>query len=198
MGSVIGKGGTVIKQLRADTGANIKVIDPPGAAQSDERVVRIAAKEAGGEISPAQEALYKVYNYVATEPVDAAAAAPAAEGEREYALLLAPRPPWGSPTPRDTTPHQLMSVTDRSSPATRTSTTRRHHQTPTRRLHETPEQPREWVVDRRCHDVAGATAGGRVAGGLGDRQGRRDSEDHPRVVGCQRAHPAGGGAAAVR
>lgn len=129
MGLVIGKGGTVIKQLREDTGAKIKVHHPPGGAQSDERVVRISAKEAGAEISPAQEALYKVYNCVATEPVDAAAAAPVAEGECALLLLLAPRSPRASPTPSDTTPHHLMSVTHRSSCHPHTATSTRRHQT---------------------------------------------------------------------
>lgn len=43
IGSVIGKGGSIIRGLREDTGARIKVADPiPG---SDERVIIISANE---------------------------------------------------------------------------------------------------------------------------------------------------------
>ena len=60
-GSIIGKGGDVIKHLRDDTGARIKVEHAvPGA---EERVVLISAPDvAGAEWSPSQQAAFRVYS----------------------------------------------------------------------------------------------------------------------------------------
>ncbi|KAL2635219.1 hypothetical protein R1flu_006698 [Riccia fluitans] len=63
IGSVIGKGGSIIRNLREDTGARIKVADPiPG---SDERVIIISANEHPDDnISPAQEAVLHVQSRI--------------------------------------------------------------------------------------------------------------------------------------
>lgn len=63
IGSVIGKGGSIIRTLREDTGARIKVADPiPG---SDERVIIISANEHPDDnISPAQEAVLHVQSRI--------------------------------------------------------------------------------------------------------------------------------------
>ncbi|CAM6118151.1 unnamed protein product [Calypogeia fissa] len=63
IGSVIGKGGSIIRTLREDTGARIKVADPkPG---SDERVIVISANEHPDDnISPAQEAVLHVQSRI--------------------------------------------------------------------------------------------------------------------------------------
>ena len=64
IGSVIGRGGDVIRQIRAETTAKIKILDAvPGA---EERVVLITCNEDGvAPISPAQVALFRVYACVA-------------------------------------------------------------------------------------------------------------------------------------
>ncbi|CAM6030659.1 unnamed protein product [Sphagnum balticum] len=67
-GSVIGKGGNIIKTLRQETGARIKIADAvPGV---DERVIMIFAPERDREhgrdqvLSPAQEALFRVHGRI--------------------------------------------------------------------------------------------------------------------------------------
>lgn len=45
VGSLIGKGGSVIRTIQNETGASIKIVD--GASNSDERVVIISAREVG-------------------------------------------------------------------------------------------------------------------------------------------------------
>ncbi|CAK9863214.1 unnamed protein product [Sphagnum jensenii] len=63
IGSVIGKGGSVIKNLREETGARIKVADAvPG---SEERVIIVSANEHPDDnISPAQEAVLHIQSRV--------------------------------------------------------------------------------------------------------------------------------------
>ncbi|PKA57518.1 KH domain-containing protein [Apostasia shenzhenica] len=63
-GCVIGKGGAVIRQIREETGARVRIEDPvPG---SDERVVIVTAEAiiCGEEASPAQRALVRVFERV--------------------------------------------------------------------------------------------------------------------------------------
>ncbi|KAH9543738.1 hypothetical protein CY35_13G080500 [Sphagnum magellanicum] len=63
IGSVIGKGGSIIKNLREETGARIKVADAvPG---SEERVIIVSANEHPDDnISPAQEAVLHIQSRV--------------------------------------------------------------------------------------------------------------------------------------
>eukprot|EP00854_Cymbomonas_tetramitiformis_P029166 gene29166-36269_t len=62
IGSVIGKGGNIIKQLREESGARIKVADSVGG---DERVVMISGKDDPSlPFSVAQEALFQVHQRV--------------------------------------------------------------------------------------------------------------------------------------
>jgi predicted RNA-binding protein YlqC (UPF0109 family) len=63
IGSVIGKGGSIIENLREETGARIKVADAvPG---SEERVIIISANEHPDDnISPAQEAVLHIQSRV--------------------------------------------------------------------------------------------------------------------------------------
>lgn len=49
VGSLIGKGGSVIRALQSETGASIKVVD--AAVDSDERIVVISAREACFKLS---------------------------------------------------------------------------------------------------------------------------------------------------
>lgn len=64
MGSIIGKGGSIVKNLRQETGARITIQDAiPG---SEERVVLISSYD-GGErevVCPAQEALFRVHSRI--------------------------------------------------------------------------------------------------------------------------------------
>eukprot|EP00245_Coleochaete_scutata_P005389 TRINITY_DN1888_c0_g1_i2.p1 TRINITY_DN1888_c0_g1~~TRINITY_DN1888_c0_g1_i2.p1 ORF type:complete len:604 (+),score=111.05 TRINITY_DN1888_c0_g1_i2:97-1908(+) len=62
-GSIIGKGGSIIKQIRDETGARIKVADAvPGV---EERVVIVSGPEAPGvEFSPSQEGLFRVHQRI--------------------------------------------------------------------------------------------------------------------------------------
>eukprot|EP00241_Pyramimonas_parkeae_P019496 CAMPEP_0114307704 /NCGR_PEP_ID=MMETSP0059-20121206/17615_1 /TAXON_ID=36894 /ORGANISM="Pyramimonas parkeae, Strain CCMP726" /LENGTH=305 /DNA_ID=CAMNT_0001431193 /DNA_START=125 /DNA_END=1039 /DNA_ORIENTATION=- len=65
-GSVIGKGGEIIKQLRADTGARIRVEEAAGGGAADERVITISAADLPHHASwsPAQEALFRVHSRI--------------------------------------------------------------------------------------------------------------------------------------
>lgn len=77
IGSIIGKGGEIVKQLRAETQSKIRICDStPGC---DERVVTIyssseetnSLEDTGELVSPAQDALFKVHDRViAEEPED--------------------------------------------------------------------------------------------------------------------------------
>ncbi|XP_041008297.1 KH domain-containing protein At4g18375-like [Juglans microcarpa x Juglans regia] len=73
IGSVIGRGGDIVKQLRTDTKSKIKIGETvPGC---DERVVTIysssdetnAFEDGGDYVCPAQEALFKVHDRVVAE-----------------------------------------------------------------------------------------------------------------------------------
>ncbi|KAF5457128.1 hypothetical protein F2P56_021257 [Juglans regia] len=73
IGSVIGRGGDIVKQLRTDTKSKIKIGETvPGC---DERVVTIysssdetnAFEDSGDYVCPAQEALFKVHDRVVAE-----------------------------------------------------------------------------------------------------------------------------------
>ncbi|KAG2714262.1 hypothetical protein I3760_03G018200 [Carya illinoinensis] len=73
IGSVIGRGGEIVKQLRADTKSKIRIGETvPGC---DERVVTIysssdetnAFEDSGNHVCPAQEALFKVHDRVVAE-----------------------------------------------------------------------------------------------------------------------------------
>jgi hypothetical protein len=62
-GSVIGKGGEIIKQLRADTGARIRIEEC--LPNAEERVITISASDtADASWSPAQEALFRVHSRI--------------------------------------------------------------------------------------------------------------------------------------
>ncbi|KAJ6317985.1 hypothetical protein OIU76_013518 [Salix suchowensis] len=87
IGSIIGKGGEIAKQLRADSKSNIRISDSmPGY---DERVVTIYSSseetnlfgDTGEYICPAQDALFMVHDRVIAEDLNNAAAA--AEEEEE-------------------------------------------------------------------------------------------------------------------
>jgi poly(rC)-binding protein 2/3/4 len=49
VGVVIGKAGTIVKQIRDETGARIRVVD--GVPNCDERVIVISAKDDAGKHS---------------------------------------------------------------------------------------------------------------------------------------------------
>eukprot|EP00891_Asterochloris_glomerata_P004224 jgi/Astpho2/4224/Aster-x0193 len=62
-GSIIGKGGDIIRQLRAETGSRIKIEE--AVDRCDERIVAISAPErASTQWSPAQEALFRVHSRI--------------------------------------------------------------------------------------------------------------------------------------
>ncbi|KAK9281134.1 hypothetical protein L1049_004027 [Liquidambar formosana] len=64
VGSLIGKGGSIIRSLQNETGASIKIVD--AAPDSDERVVLISARENSEQKhSPAQEAVIRVHCRIA-------------------------------------------------------------------------------------------------------------------------------------
>ncbi|RVW42732.1 KH domain-containing protein HEN4 [Vitis vinifera] len=69
VGSLIGKGGSIIRSLQSETGASIKIAD--AAPDSDERVVVISAREActltnsEQKHSPAQDAVIRVHCRIA-------------------------------------------------------------------------------------------------------------------------------------
>ncbi|KAG7013935.1 KH domain-containing protein HEN4 [Cucurbita argyrosperma subsp. argyrosperma] len=63
VGSLIGKGGTIVRALQNETGASIKIVDTPDL---DERVVMISARESLEQTySPAQEAVMRVHGRIA-------------------------------------------------------------------------------------------------------------------------------------
>jgi predicted PilT family ATPase len=65
VGSVIGKGGAVIEQLRKESGAKINVTESRGHV--DFRVIIISSPASADEDwSPAQEALFRIHRWVAT------------------------------------------------------------------------------------------------------------------------------------
>nr|KYP44361.1 KH domain-containing protein At4g18375 family [Cajanus cajan] len=59
VGSLIGKGGSVVRALQNETGASIQIVE--AGPDSDERVVVISAREAQQKHSPAQEAVIRVH-----------------------------------------------------------------------------------------------------------------------------------------
>lgn len=64
VGSLIGKGGSIIRSLQSETGASIKIAD--AAPDSDERVVVISARENSEQKhSPAQDAVIRVHCRIA-------------------------------------------------------------------------------------------------------------------------------------
>ncbi|MCE3050685.1 hypothetical protein HAX54_047885 [Datura stramonium] len=64
VGSLIGKGGSIIRVMQTETGASIKVAD--SASDLDERIVVISARESPEQRhSPAQEALMRVQGRIA-------------------------------------------------------------------------------------------------------------------------------------
>ncbi|XP_007023731.2 PREDICTED: KH domain-containing protein HEN4 [Theobroma cacao] len=64
VGSLIGKGGSVIRALQCETGASIKIAD--NSHDSDERIVVISAREhAEQRYSPAQDAVIRVHSRIA-------------------------------------------------------------------------------------------------------------------------------------
>ncbi|XP_043713741.1 KH domain-containing protein HEN4 [Telopea speciosissima] len=64
VGSLIGKGGCIIRALQGETGASIKIAD--AAPDSDERVVVISARESPEQKhSPAQDAVLRVHSRIA-------------------------------------------------------------------------------------------------------------------------------------
>ncbi|XP_062008938.1 RNA-binding KH domain-containing protein RCF3 [Rosa rugosa] len=64
VGSLIGKGGSIIRTFQSETGASIKIVD--AAPDSDERVVVISAQENPEQnYSPAQEAVMRVHHRIA-------------------------------------------------------------------------------------------------------------------------------------
>nr|XP_023918162.1 KH domain-containing protein HEN4-like [Quercus suber] len=64
VGSLIGKGGCIIRALQSETGASIKIAD--SVSDSDERVVVISARENSEQKhSPAQEAVIRVHCRIA-------------------------------------------------------------------------------------------------------------------------------------
>ncbi|XP_050382534.1 KH domain-containing protein HEN4 [Argentina anserina] len=64
VGSLIGKGGSIVRTFQNETGASIKIVD--AAPDSDERVVVISAQEnLEQNFSPAQEAVMRVHHRIA-------------------------------------------------------------------------------------------------------------------------------------
>ncbi|XP_077216697.1 RNA-binding KH domain-containing protein [Tasmannia lanceolata] len=81
VGSLIGKGGTIVRALQNDTGASIKVLD--AVPESEERVVMISAFE-NSELkrSPAQDAVIRVHSRITESGTD--------KGNAVSARLLVP------------------------------------------------------------------------------------------------------------
>ncbi|XP_078434373.1 KH domain-containing protein HEN4-like [Wolffia australiana] len=81
VGSIIGKGGSIVRALQSDTGASIKIVD--AIPDSEERVIAISARESSElRHSPAQEAVLRVYARLAE--------AGAEKGPAASARLLVP------------------------------------------------------------------------------------------------------------
>ncbi|KAG5237267.1 hypothetical protein OIU76_012043 [Salix suchowensis] len=92
IGSIIGKGGEIAKQLRADSKSNIRISEAmPGY---DERIVTIYSSneetnllgETGDYVCPAQDALFMVHDRVVAEDLNNAAAEEE-EGEDKFGEL---------------------------------------------------------------------------------------------------------------
>jgi poly(rC)-binding protein 2/3/4 len=90
IGSIIGKGGEIAKQLRADSKSNIRISEAmPGY---DERVVTIFSssdetnlfEDTGEYVCPAQDALFMVHDRVIAEDLNNAAAAEEEEEEDRF------------------------------------------------------------------------------------------------------------------
>ncbi|CAK7326109.1 unnamed protein product [Dovyalis caffra] len=90
IGSIIGKGGEIAKQLRADSKSNVRISEAmPGY---DERIVTIYSSseetnlfgETGEYICPAQDALFMVHDRVIAEDLNNAAAAEEEEEEDKF------------------------------------------------------------------------------------------------------------------
>lgn len=87
IGSIIGKGGEIVKQLRSDTKSNIRISETvPGC---DERIVTIYSsseatnlfEDSGEFVSPAQDALFRVHDRIIAED------APGDDGFEELQLV---------------------------------------------------------------------------------------------------------------
>ncbi|KAJ6799831.1 KH domain-containing protein HEN4 isoform X2 [Iris pallida] len=74
-GAVIGKGGSIVRQIREETLAKVRIDDP--VAGSDDRVILIsaAAAETSSSSSPAQAALVRVFERISAEEKEAASPA---------------------------------------------------------------------------------------------------------------------------
>ncbi|KAJ6804516.1 RNA-binding KH domain-containing protein isoform X1 [Iris pallida] len=68
IGGVIGKGGARIQQIRAETGAGIKIVD--AANRNEERVIIISSGYHDNEISSAESALYSIAKVILKESED--------------------------------------------------------------------------------------------------------------------------------
>nr|GMC52002.1 KH domain-containing protein HEN4 [Ipomoea batatas] len=74
VGSLIGKGGSIIRVIESETGASIKIVEV--GSDSDERVVIISSRENSEQRhSPAQEAVIRVHSRIAEIGFEPAAAA---------------------------------------------------------------------------------------------------------------------------
>lgn len=94
IGSVIGRGGEIVKQLRAETKSKVRIGETvPGC---DERVITIyspsdetnALEDGGNYVSPAQDALFKVHDRVVAE--DFRGDQDDEDGQKVTAKLLVP------------------------------------------------------------------------------------------------------------
>uniref|UniRef100_A0A1D1YD91 KH domain-containing protein At4g18375 n=1 Tax=Anthurium amnicola TaxID=1678845 RepID=A0A1D1YD91_9ARAE len=73
VGSIIGKGGAIVRALQSDTGASIKIVD--AISDSEERVIAIAARENSEfQHSPVQDAVLRVHSRIAEAGVEKGAA----------------------------------------------------------------------------------------------------------------------------
>ncbi|MQL85911.1 hypothetical protein Taro_018437 [Colocasia esculenta] len=76
VGSIIGKGGSIVRALQSDTGASIKIVD--AILDSEERVIAISARENSEfQHSPAQDAVLRVHSRLAEAGIEKGAAASA-------------------------------------------------------------------------------------------------------------------------
>ncbi|CAI0454014.1 unnamed protein product [Linum tenue] len=96
IGTIIGKGGEIVKQLRLDTNAKIRIGDTiPGC---DDRVVTIYSSsdeanpyaDGDDKISPAQDALFRVHDRVVGEDLRVDADSEEGGGQQVTARLLVP------------------------------------------------------------------------------------------------------------
>ncbi|XP_038985765.1 KH domain-containing protein HEN4 isoform X3 [Phoenix dactylifera] len=73
VGSIIGKGGVIIRALQSETGATIKIVDP--VPDSDEKAIVISARETSElRHSPAQDAVLRVHSRLAEAGFDKSSA----------------------------------------------------------------------------------------------------------------------------